>query len=98
MGCVFFDPVWFYPPIGFATGLFFPGFFVTASGIMGTDSRVAPVILGTCQIGAVLSPLAVAALIPQMGDKGFFWLMSGTAAVLALLAVVFYRQIARPVR
>ena len=98
MGCVFFDPVWFYPPIGLATGLFFPGFFVTASGIMGTDSRVAPVILGTCQIGAVLSPLAVAALIPQMGDKGFFWLMLGTAAVLALLAVVFYRQIARPVR
>ena len=95
LGCALYDPVWFYPPIGLAVGLFFPGFFVTATGNMGADARVAPVVLGTCQIGAVLSPLAVAALMPQMGDKGFFWLMAGCAGVMALLAAVFFRQLSR---
>jgi FHS family glucose/mannose:H+ symporter-like MFS transporter len=95
LGCALYDPVWFYPPIGAAVGLFFPGFFVTASGKMGSDSRVAPVVLGTCQIGAVLSPLVVAGLIPQMGDKGFFWLMAGSTGLLALMALLFYRAMTR---
>ena len=95
LGCVFYDPVWFYPPIGAAVGLFFPGFFMTATARMGMDTRVAPVVLGTCQIGAVLSPLVVAALIPQMGDKGFFWLMAGSAGLIALVALAVYRPMIR---
>ena len=95
LGCVLFDPAWFYPPIGAAVGLFFPGFFMTATHKMGTDTRVAPVVLGTCQIGAVVSPLIVAGLIPQMGDKGFFWLMAGGAGLMALLALVFFRRMSR---
>lgn len=95
LGCALYDPVWFYPPIGAAVGLFFPGFFVTATTKMGTDTRVAPVLLGTCQIGAVLAPLVVAALIPQMGDKGFFWLMAACAGGLAILALIFFRQMSR---
>lgn len=95
VGCALYDPVWFYPPIGAAVGLFFPGFFVTATAKMGTDGRVAPVVLGTCQIGAVLSPLVMAALIPQMGDRGFFWLIAAGTGLMALVALVFYRPISR---
>lgn len=95
LGCAVYDPVWFYPPIGLAAGLFFPGFFVTATAKMGTDARVAPVILGTCQIGAVIAPLIVAQAIGPMGDKGYFWLMSGVAAVMAVLALLSYRPMAR---
>jgi FHS family glucose/mannose:H+ symporter-like MFS transporter len=95
LGCVLFDPFWFYPPIGAAVGLFFPGFFVTATQKMGRDTRVAPIIMGTCQIGAVVSPLVVAALLPQMGERGFFWLVGGCAGALALLGLIFYRQMVR---
>jgi len=95
LGCALSDPTWFYPPIGIAVGLFFPGFFMTATRKMGTDTRVAPVILGTCQIGAVVAPLFVAGLIPQMGDKGFFWLMAGGAGLMAGVALVLFRPMSR---
>lgn len=94
-GCAMFDPVWFYPPIGLSAGLFFPGFFVTATAKMGTDARVAPVILGTCQIGAVLAPLIVARAIAPMGDKGYFWLIGGVAGFVAIVALCCYRQMSK---
>ena len=95
LGCALADPVWFYPPAGLGVGLFFPGFFVTATAKMGTDARVAPVILGTCQIGAVLAPLIVAGLTAPMGERGYFWLMAAIAGGLAVLALVFYRPMSR---
>ncbi len=95
LGCALFDPVWFYPPIGASVGLFFPGFFVTATAKMGTDARVAPVILGTCQVGAVLAPLIVSRLVEDMDDRGFFWLVAGIAGTMAVLALTFYRQMVR---
>ena len=94
-GCALYDPVWFYPPIGLGVGLFFPGFFVTATAKMGNDARVAPVILGTCQIGAVLAPLIVVQAIAPMGDKGFFWLIGSVSGVMAVLALLFYRPMSK---
>ncbi|MEO8242019.1 MAG: MFS transporter [bacterium] len=93
--CGAFDPAWFFPPMGFSAGLIFPGYFVTAAAKMGSDSRVAPVILATTQIGAVTAPLIIGQLVPQMGDRGFFWLIGGTSAAIGLIGLATYRRMQR---
>ncbi|MBC7738335.1 MAG: hypothetical protein H7245_14205, partial [Candidatus Saccharibacteria bacterium] len=95
LGCALFDPVWAFPPMGASVGLFFPGFFATATRKMGTDARVAPIVLGTCQFGVILLPLIVTQASLSMGDKGFFWLMAGIGGTMTLLALIFYRPMAR---
>ncbi len=95
LGCVLVGPKWFFVPMGFSAGLFFPGYFVTATLRMGDDPRVSPVILATAQIGVVLAPLIVAWLMPKMGSLGFFWLVAGTAALLGLTALASYRWMTR---
>ena len=91
--CIWFDPTWFFPPMGAAAGLLFPGYFVTAAARMGGDGRVAPVILATTQIGAVTFPLVVAQLVPLMGDRGFFWLVALTTAALGMAGLLGFRRI-----
>lgn len=95
LGCALGDPNWFFAPMGASVGLFFPGFFATAMRKMGTDARVAPIVLGTCQFGVILVPLFVAEASVTMGDKGFFWLMAGLGGVITVLALAFYRPMAR---
>ncbi len=90
LGAALIDPAWFFVPMGLSAGLFFPGYFVTASRKMGSDLRVAPVILATVQIGAVTGPLIIGRLLPVMGERGFFWLIAGTALVLGVLALASY--------
>jgi MFS transporter, FHS family, glucose/mannose:H+ symporter len=91
LGCALISPALFFPPMGLATGLFFPGFYVTATARMGTDARVAPVILTASLTGAILSPLIYASLIPLMGERGFFWLIAAIAGALTLLALASTR-------
>ena len=86
---------WFFPPMGLATGLFFPGFFVTATARMGADARVAPVIIGMGLVGAILSPLIYAQLIGVLGPRGFFWLTGGVAGTLTLAALAMFRSMVR---
>ena len=90
-----FDPAIAFPVTGLSAGLLFPGYFVTAAAKMGNDSRVAPVILATAQIGAVATPLFVAQLIPGMGERGFFWMLTALSAAATLMALGFYRQMTR---
>ena len=94
-GCVAVGPAWFFAPMGFSAGLFFPGYFVTASARMGDDPRVAPVILATTQIGAVFVPLILAGVVPLMGDRGFFWLVAVSAAIMSLAALASFRWMSR---
>ncbi|MEO6299360.1 MAG: MFS transporter [Paracoccaceae bacterium] len=94
-GCALGQPAWCFPPMGIATGLLFPGYYVTATRKMGPDGRVAPVILASGLIGAILSPLICAQLIPMMGDRGFFWLIGSLTAAVTLLALVSYRSMQR---
>ena len=94
-GCALISPVWFFPPMGAATGLFFPGFYVTATRKMGDDARVGPVNLGTGLLGAIVSPLIYARVIEPLGDRGFFWLVAGVATTLSLLAMLNYRSMSR---
>ncbi len=95
LGCAISDPALFFPPAGLATGLLFPSYFVTGTRKMGADARVAPIIIATGLIGAVISPLIYAQLIPLMDLRGFFWLIFGVAGTLTLLAAISYRRMAR---
>lgn len=86
--------VWL-PAVGFvamgaSAGVFFPGYYVTASGKMGEDIRVPPVIVASGLVGAIVTPLILAPLLAGMGDRGFFWVSAGilgTATVAALLSL-----------
>lgn len=95
LGAALIAPGPFFVAMGFFAGMFFPGYFVTAVAKMGDDSRVSPVILGTAQIGVVSVPLIVARLLPLMGERGYFWLIAGTAALVSLLALASYRRMSR---
>ena len=95
LGCALFNPAWFFPPLGLAAGLFFPGYYVTATAKMGADARVGPLILGVGLIGAILSPLIYVRLMEFGGARGFFWLVAGMAGALTLLALVSARQMMR---
>ena len=79
-GAALGDPQVFFPPIGLAAGLFFPGYYVTGNRKMGTDVRVAPILIGVGLTGAIVSPLIVAQLIGNLGDRGFFWLIADLRA------------------
>jgi len=91
-GCATVSPSLFFPPMGLAVGLFFPGYYVTATARMGSDARVASVTIMGGLLGAILSPLVYANLIPLMGDRGFFWLVAGVTATLTLLALLSWRR------
>ena len=97
-GCALIDPGWFFVPMGFCAGMYFPGYFVTAVAKMGSDVRVAPVVLATTQIGAVSAPLIVAQVLPMMGDRGFFWLVAVTSLALGLTALLGYRRMSADTR
>lgn len=84
--------IWFFPPLGLATGLFFPACYVTATALMGTDARVAPLIIGACLVGAILSPLLYAQVIAELGPRGFFWLIAAVAGILTLAALALFRR------
>lgn len=95
LGCAAISPALFFPPMGLATGLFFPGYYVTGTSKMGADARVAPVLLAAGLIGAILSPLIYARLIPLLGERGFFWLIGGVAGTLTVLALANSRAMQR---
>ena len=77
---------------GFA-GLFFPGFYVTASGKMGLHPRVAPTIIAAGLIGGICAPLILSPLLTHLGDRGFFWIIAAIAGALAVAALVNLKQI-----
>ncbi len=82
----------FFVAMGFFAGMFFPGYYVTATAKMGDDPRVSPVILATAQVGVVVVPLVVARIMPLMGEMGYFWLLTVTAGLVSLLALASYRR------
>lgn len=92
LGAVFIDPGPFFVAMGFFAGMFFPGYYVTASAKMGDDPRTSPVILATAQVGVVTVPLIVAQLLPMLGERGFFDILTATAVVVSLLSLAAFRR------
>ncbi len=92
LGAVFVAPGPFFVAMGASTGLFFPGFYVTASGKMGDDIRVPPTIVASGLVGAIATPLAVAPLSAQLGERGFFILAAGILVAVSVAALLSLRR------
>jgi MFS transporter, FHS family, glucose/mannose:H+ symporter len=81
----------FFVAMGAAAGLFFPGFYVAASRVMGDDPRVTPTIIAAGLVGGISSPVLLGGIMGQFGDHGFFWLIALIATVTAIAAWVWGR-------
>jgi hypothetical protein len=92
LGAALVSPAVFFVAMGAPAGLFFPGFYVTASGKMGEDLRVPPTIIAAGLVGGIGAPLVVAPLMVGMGERGFFWLIAGVMLTLALAAILSLRR------
>ena len=91
-GAVLFPAVPFFMAMGGFAGLFFPGFFVTASRLMGDDPRVTPTIIAAGLVGGISSPVILGWLVGGMGDRGFFQIVAGVTLVTAAAALLLLRR------
>ena len=92
LGAVFVSPSVFFVAMGASAGVFFPGFYVTASGKMGEDTRVPPTIIASGLVGAICAPLVLAPLGAAMGERGFFVLAAGLLLATSAVALVSLRR------
>jgi MFS transporter, FHS family, glucose/mannose:H+ symporter len=92
LGALFLAPGPFFVAMGASTGVFFPGFYVTAAGKMGEDIRVPPTIVAAGLVGAIAAPLVLAPLSAGLGDRGFFALVAGILVAISLAAGLSLRR------
>jgi MFS transporter, FHS family, glucose/mannose:H+ symporter len=95
LGAIFLAPGLFFVMMGVCAGLFFPGYYVTASRRMGDDPRVPALIIAAGLVGGIGSPVLVARLLDGGGDRAFFWVLAGVAGAMALAAMASLRQLNR---
>lgn len=98
LGAVVLPAVPFFMAMGAFAGLFFPGFFVTASRVMGDDPRVTPTIIAAGLVGGISSPVILGWLVAGMGERGFFQIMAGVTLVTAVVAIALLRRVGAEVR
>ncbi len=87
------SPGVFFVAMGLSTGLFFPGFYVSASKLMGDDPRTAPTIIAAGLAGGISAPVVLSPLLESIGGTGFFAILSIVAAVCATLGYRLYRRL-----
>lgn len=92
LGAAILSPPVFFVAMGASAGVFFPGYYVTASGKMGEDIRVPPTIVASGLVGAIVTPLALAPLVAGLGDRGFFWVSAGLLGAASVAAVLSLRR------
>ncbi|WP_128514392.1 MFS transporter [Tabrizicola thermarum] len=92
LGAIHLSPAVFFVAIGAPAGLYFPGFYVTASGKMGEDLRVPPTIIASGLVGGIGGPLILAPLMERMGPLGFFWILAGVTLALSVAALMSQRH------
>lgn len=92
LGATLFPAVPFFMVMGAFAGLFFPGFFVTASRLMGDDPRVTPTIIAAGLVGGISSPVLLGWLVGGMGERGFFQIIAVMTLVTAAAALVLLRR------
>lgn len=92
LGAVFVSPASFFVAMGASAGVFFPGFYVTASGKMGEDLRVPPTIVASGLVGAIATPLLLAPLSAVLGERGFFVLAAGILIAVSAAALLSLRR------
>ncbi len=94
-GCALISPAWVFPFIGLAAGMFFPGYYVTGTALMGDDPRVSPFLIGIAQVGAMILPMVLAQTIEPFGPRGFFWVTGGLTLALSGLAALSFGPFSR---
>ncbi|MFN3723238.1 MAG: MFS transporter [Paracoccaceae bacterium] len=87
------SPGIFFVILGVSAGLFFPGFYVAASKMMGDDPRTAPTIIAAGLIGGICAPVVLAPLLEQVGGRGFFVTLAIVAASAAILSLRLYLRL-----
>lgn len=92
LGAALGSPALFFVAMGAPAGLLFPSFYVTASGLMGEDSRVPPTIVAAGLVGGIGAPLILAPLMAGMGERGFFWLIFAILLALTLTTLLSGRR------
>lgn len=92
LGALFLAPGPFFVAMGASTGLFFPGFYVTAAAKMGEDIRVPPTIVASGLAGAIVTPLILAPLSGVLGDRGFFVLVAAILVTVSAAAILSLRR------
>lgn len=85
----------FFVAMGACVGLFFPGFYVAASRVMGEDMRTAPTIIAAGLVGGIAAPIILGAMMGAMGERGFFWVIAGVTLVTTLAAGVVAPRVPR---
>jgi fucose permease len=85
----------FFIAMGGFVGLFFPGFYVAASRVMGTDPRVAPTIIAAGLVGGIPAPVIMSAVMGHLGTYGFFWIVATVATLVATAAITLGRPAMR---
>ncbi len=94
-GAILISAPLFFAAMGGFAGLFFPGFYVAASRIMGTDPRVAPTIIAAGLVGGIPAPVIISALMGHFGTYGFFWIVAAVATLVATAAITLGRPAMR---
>ncbi|MES2846829.1 MAG: MFS transporter [Pseudomonadota bacterium] len=95
IAALFLTPGPFFVIMGGFAGLFFPGFYVTATRAMGDHPRVAPTIIAAGLVGGISSPVILGALVGGMGERGFFWIIAGLTGATTAAAMLMMRRLNR---
>ncbi len=93
LGAVFISAGWFFVALGACVGLFFPGYYVAASQVMGDDPRVSPTIIAAGLVGGIAAPILLGFAMPYLGAYGFFWVVAVVAFATFVAAVVLARPV-----
>ena len=59
-----------------------------ASRSMGDDPRVASTIIAAGLVGGISSPILLAPAVVHLGDRGFFWVIAGVSAAVAVAGLI----------
>ena len=86
------SPGVFFVAMGASAGLFFPGFYVAASKLMGDDPRTAPTIIAAGLVGGIAAPVVLAPVLVPLGGSGFFAILAGVATLCAATGLHLCRQ------
>ncbi|MGL4319464.1 MAG: MFS transporter [Paracoccaceae bacterium] len=95
LGAVFISAGWFFVALGACVGLFFPGFYVAASRVMGDDPRVSPTIIAAGLVGGIFAPILLGFIMPYLGAFGFFWVIGAVAFATFLAGFILARPVLR---
>lgn len=86
---------WIFVPLGGLAGLFFPGFYVAGTALMGDDQRVGPTLIAAGLTGGISIPFLLARLMDQSGDAILFPVVAGLALGAGIAALLLLRGVNR---